>query len=306
MLLVLVLDIVLVIVIVIEIEIPLSILATPNLTSSRFLYIVRHEPIQVSWGATDPVTTSDRSILHRREDQGGFKLSLSGQSLWLLAGRAVFWEERQTLFVADLHLGKDATFRQAGLAVPAASSADSLRRLQELIEDYKPTECVILGDLIHAADSLNERVHAEISEFFERVPQCRWRLIKGNHDRHTKKWPPHWPLLIESEGVVMEPFRLLHIPPAEDGAQTLSKQGTLALASELSSPPEFPFLAGHIHPAWRSSSSILVREKLPCFWLTRNGLVLPAFGTFTGTKVIERSSRNDRVFVIAQNQILEI
>jgi DNA ligase-associated metallophosphoesterase len=230
-------------------------------------------------------------------------ITLAGQSLFLLPERAVYWVERKLLFVADLHLGKDATFRQAGLAVPAASSRDSLNRLQNLIEIFEPAECIILGDLIHAADSLNERVHAEISEFFLRVPQCRWRLIKGNHDRHTKKWPEHWPLMIEGEGNCEGPFRLMHIPPSADESQAVSKPGR-SLAKAWQSESEVLFLAGHIHPAWRLPGSMLVREKLACFWLTPRGLILPAFGTFTGTRVIERSAQ-DRIFVIADTKVLE-
>lgn len=258
-----------------------------------------------SQGRKSIVTTADSSKPRRNVVDGSCTLTLMEQSLSLLPERAVYWHERQTMFVADLHLGKDATFRQAGLAVPAVSSRDSLNRLQKLVEDYGPTECVILGDLIHAADSLNERVHAEISDFFKRVLQCKWRLIKGNHDRHTKKWPEHWPLQIDTEGVVMEPFRLLHIPPSSEEMSPRTGKMELKLASDLLPKPDGFFLAGHIHPAWRSASSVLVREKLPCFWLSKSGLVLPAFGTFTGTKVIERNSKGERIFVIAENKVLE-
>lgn len=246
------------------------------------------------------MSRADNNKEMKRVGEGCCPLTLGGQSLFLLSERAVYWSERQVLFVADLHLGKDATFRQAGLAVPAVSSRDSLTRLQTLIEAYEPAECIILGDLIHAADSLNERVHREISEFFERASGCRWRLIKGNHDRHTKKWPADWPLLIESEGVVMEPFRLLHVPEFPAGS---SDSRTICEGIPLKKHEYF--LAGHIHPAWRRSASLLVREKLACYWLTPHGLILPAFGTFTGTKAIESQSQ-DRVFVVADNRVIEV
>ncbi len=258
--------------------------------------------------------SSDSSQI-KRVGEGSCKITLGGQSLSLLPERGVYWAERRILFVADLHLGKDATFRQAGLAVPAVSSRDSLSRLQKLIEVYEPAECIILGDLIHAADSLNERVHVEISDFFSRVPKCKWRLIKGNHDRHTKKWPQHWPLVIEVEGGYEEPFRLLHIPPISEetdgdlkpgrSSPGRSSPGRSSQTSDLIAKAEEYFLAGHIHPAWSVKGSVLVREKLACFWLTSRGLILPAFGTFTGTKAIAHSS-SDRVFVLADTKVIEV
>lgn len=231
---------------------------------------------------------------------GSCHIIVRDQILQMLPERGLFWREQRTLFVADLHLGKDATFRQAGLAVPAVSSRNTLDRLRQLVEAVEPSECVILGDLIHAADSLNERVHDEVSDFFARVGDCKWRLIKGNHDRHTKKWPEHWPLVIESAGCIEGPFQFLHIPPS-----LAEPIGELKKGGDFPSIAEPFFLAGHIHPAWRGTGSILVREKLPCFWMSRFGLILPAFGTFTGTKQIDRSKR-ERVFVIADSQVLEV
>lgn len=231
---------------------------------------------------------------------GSCHIIVRDQILQMLPERGLFWREQRILFVADLHLGKDATFRQAGLAVPAVSSRNTLDRLRQLVEAVEPSECVILGDLIHAADSLNERVHDEVSDFFARVGNCKWRLIKGNHDRHTKKWPEHWPLVIESAGCIEGPFQFLHIPPS-----LAEPIGELKKGGNFPSIAEPFFLAGHIHPAWRGTGSILVREKLPCFWMSRFGLVLPAFGTFTGTKQIDRAKR-ERVFVIADSQVLEV
>jgi metallophosphoesterase superfamily enzyme len=42
-----------------------------------------------------------------------------GQHWRLSAGRAIYWEEENALIVADLHVGKSAHFRKAGIAVPA-------------------------------------------------------------------------------------------------------------------------------------------------------------------------------------------
>lgn len=233
-------------------------------------------------------------------------LKICDQQLLMLPERALYWREQRVLFVADLHLGKDATFRQAGLPVPAVSTRDSLSRLLKLIERWQPVECIILGDLIHAANSVNERIEAELTSFFEQANGCRWRLIKGNHDRHSKHWPKHWPLLIESDSYELNPFMLVHVPPSSTQESRKEKEvsSTQRHRIEQSMSSHF-FLAGHIHPAWRGKSSVLVREKLPCFWRTAQGLVLPAFGTFTGTHLIEPKA-GEQIYAIAEDRVIEV
>ena len=43
---------------------------------------------------------------------------ISGEQLDLLPEKAIWWPRRRTLLVADVHCGKDATFRAMGVPVP--------------------------------------------------------------------------------------------------------------------------------------------------------------------------------------------
>ena len=52
-----------------------------------------------------------------------------GTVLWLLPGRAVWWPQARSLFVADVHFGKAASFRHAGQPVPTGTTADNIARL---------------------------------------------------------------------------------------------------------------------------------------------------------------------------------
>ena len=45
----------------------------------------------------------------------------AGEPLHLLPERALWWPAARVLFVADLHLGKAATYRALGQPVPAAA-----------------------------------------------------------------------------------------------------------------------------------------------------------------------------------------
>src|SRR5436190_20499208 len=81
------------------------------------------------------------------EIAGSCVVDFAGQSLRLLPDHAVYWPARNTLLVADLHLGKDAAFRTAGVPVPAGSTAKDLSRLSSLIGLSGAQRLVILGDL---------------------------------------------------------------------------------------------------------------------------------------------------------------
>lgn len=68
-------------------------------------------------------------------EPGCCSLKICDQQLLMLPERALYWREQRVLFVADLHLGKDATFRQAGLPVPPLVLAIVYRVYQSLSSD---------------------------------------------------------------------------------------------------------------------------------------------------------------------------
>lgn len=54
-------------------------------------------------------------------------VDIGGHALVLSAARAAFDPVRQTLFIADAHIGKDAVFRARGIPVPEGSTGKRLR-----------------------------------------------------------------------------------------------------------------------------------------------------------------------------------
>jgi len=77
----------------------------------------------------------------------------AGERLHLLAGRALWWPARRTLFVADLHLGKAAAYRALGQPVPGGTTQQNLARLDALIAAQAPQAIVFLGDFLHAPEA---------------------------------------------------------------------------------------------------------------------------------------------------------
>src|ERR1041384_2852866 len=72
-----------------------------------------------------------------------------GHGLVVDTRRALWLESHRTLVVADLHLGYAWAHRQAGQLLPVSRPDNCLERLSELIDDYRPTQLILLGDIVH-------------------------------------------------------------------------------------------------------------------------------------------------------------
>ncbi len=64
-------------------------------------------------------------------------------------------------------------------------------------------------------------------------------------------------------------------------------------------------LCGHIHPSVQVGNRRETLGKHPCFWHSQDCLVLPAFGSFTGThKVMPK--RSDWVWAILEDTVVAL
>lgn len=214
-----------------------------------------------------------------------FDTTIAGIDFQLFAQRAAYCPQHDTLFVADTHLGKDATFRRHGVPVPAGSSDGTLQTISTLLADTSAARLVILGDMFHAKSSLSNGMLDSIEAFFDSHPSLSFTLVRGNHDAHVGSLPKHWPIEIIAAGERLGGLALGHHPTSvPKGAQIL--------------------LCGHLHPAVRVGTGRDSFGKLPCFWYSSGCLVFPAIGEFTGTHVVRPKSA-DRVWLIADGEIIE-
>lgn len=196
----------------------------------------------------------------------------------------LFWPAERTLFVADVHLGKAASFRAAGVQLPSGHSSHDLERISALLTAHQAARLVILGDLVHTQTSYTEVLDRNFRAFRALHGDVEVILVRGNHDRHAGDAPTEWGLSIVAEPYALGPFACCHEPGKADGAGVE--------------------LAGHLHPALRVQTA---REgvTLPCFWQHANGIVLPAFGSLTGNFTL-RLKPSERAIVIAGQQLHEI
>ena len=204
-------------------------------------------------------------------------VEVGGVRLTARADRALVWRAERTVFVADLHLGKAAAFRRAGIAVPERGTGEDLDRLIAVVREERAARVVILGDFFHAKQGRTIAVSDAASAWRDAIRDVEVVLIRGNHDRGAGDPPESLRMRVEDNGVVMGPLVLRH-EPEEDARGYV--------------------LAGHIHPAVRLDDPGLGQGlKAPCYWFGARCAVLPAFGGFTGTAVIE-PRRGDRVVAL--------
>ena len=210
--------------------------------------------------------------------------SVGGVRLQLLAERAVFLPEAATLLVADAHIGKAQSFRRLGVPVPSGTTADGLARLTALLQATDARRIVFLGDLMHAASGRSAAVLSTVAAWREAHGAVELLLVRGNHDRHAGDPPGDWRVQC-----VDEPFHLPSLPG-------------LGLAHHPHAVAGSYVLAGHVHPAAVLGGRAHQRLRLPCFHFGPQVGLLPAFGGFTGSHVVQ-AGPGDQVFVIAGDEV---
>ena len=195
----------------------------------------------------------------------------------LLPGRAAFLPKTSTVVCSDIHLGKAATFRHAGMAIPEGSAQHDLQRLTGIVQTCGARRLLITGDLFHARSGCTQQVLDEFSAFCEQIRQShdtRIVLVLGNHEQSLgKKFRPHEIGINRCEEEIIEPpFRFVHDHQSHFDAQ-----------------PDSFTIAGHVHPTVTIKGTSGDRLTCRCFVTTGTTLTLPAFGSFTGGHKISPS-----------------
>ena len=204
---------------------------------------------------------------------------IRGEKLFLLPEKAIFWEAKSLLLIADLHLGKSAHFRKNGIAVPAIAENKNWSILSELFEKIKPKRVNFLGDLFHSVYNQEWEVFTKLLDSF---PEIKFELTLGNHDILDPKLYADSRLTV-FENLVEEPFIFTHEPLEEKS--------------------NYYNLAGHIHPGVKLKGKGNQKTRLACYYFGKNGGLLPAFGSFTGLATI-KVKKTDQVFVVVGSEVI--
>ncbi len=165
------------------------------------------------------------------------------------------------------------------MAVPAAADAGEYNKINDLLSLFNPSRLWFLGDLFHSY--ANTEWH-----FFEqwvRGLPVELALVMGNHDVISRR-------AFEQLGI--KTYDVLYM-------------GSLFLTHHPEEVAGKFNIAGHVHPAVVLQGAGKQRLKLPCFFTTAAGLILPAFGDFTGTYVL-KPKKGDQIYVLAGDEVVAI
>ena len=213
------------------------------------------------------------------------KHTINKNDFILNCNRTIFWEQERLLILSDLHLGKTGHFRKAGIAVPAAVMKEDMQRFIAAIQFFKPAQVVIVGDLFHSVENKEHELFLKWRNDLRHVPML---LIKGNHDIVAEKWYAN--AGIEVVDKIWRKNNFLFVHQIED-------------AREENLNKEDYFFSGHIHPAVNIRGLGKQSLNFPCFYFAEKYAVLPAFGKFTGTCLIN-PEKNEKAFVVLEDSVI--
>lgn len=194
--------------------------------------------------------------------EGACEIDWDGVGLALLPDRAVWLPSERAVLVADVHLGKPASFRAGGVPVPEAVTGRDLERLANLVRVSGADRLVVLGDLIHDQMALQSRTLDAVIAWRASLADVSVELVPGNHDRKARSCEPLG-VTVWGDSLKLGAIVCTHEPPGDDATDAT--------------------LCGHLHPVVSVGAGYgTARLRSACFWFERFTGVLPAFGTFTG------------------------
>lgn len=183
-----------------------------------------------------------------------------GEKLILTHKKVIWWARERTIILADLHLGKSGFFRQNGIPIPSTVQAGDLQQLEEVIEQWNPLQILIVGDMFHHNHNADVEYFAS---WKKKYTQLSFTLVPGNHDKLLPIQYNHLGISLTSQIHTCIPFQFTH--------EWLPHEKYAGLC-----------LAGHLHPAVTLKGIARQSITSPCFAITHNSIILPAFSQFTG------------------------
>lgn len=210
------------------------------------------------------------------------KIRCFDEVLLLTNQRVIYWEKENALILSDLHIGKSAHFQKSGIPVPSSILLSDLSRLDKLIRHFKVEKLIVVGDLFHA--SYNKDLDI-FKEWLTNYKNLTIKLIKGNHDRLKNSIYDRFKIETFTKELKINSFKFVHeFSCKQTNSYTIS---------------------GHIHPGVFIKGKGKQCIKLPCYQVTENRLVLPAFSLFTGLNTRD-TPKNYKNIAFTENAIFEL
>jgi len=218
-------------------------------------------------------------------------------------GKTLYFPEKKTLVLGDLHLGWEESLNEQGIFVPRRQFEETVKDLSKVFEEIeakekKIKEIVVLGDLKHEFGEISEQEWREVKEILEVFKRKAEKvvLVKGNHDTILG------PIADRKELSVVDYYI---------NEEICFMHGNKLFPECLDEKIKMLVL-GHRHPAVVLSDKYK-KEKYKCFmvgeWKNKKVVILPSFFPFIeGSEVAnlednrmfipEKELRNFEVYVV--------
>jgi putative SbcD/Mre11-related phosphoesterase len=119
--------------------------------------------------------------------------------------------QKRTLVIADPHIGWENALQEKGIHVPS-QTPKILKKLVTLIDQHKPDQLLIIGDVKFTVVTTEPGEWHDIPEFFTELQRHVGDIsvIRGNHDANLEPLLPENVKLLPATGVVVDDVGLFH------------------------------------------------------------------------------------------------
>lgn len=184
--------------------------------------------------------------------------------------------DKKTVVIADLHIGIEKEYRNAGLNMPSQTKKLG-ERIIKICDEAGIEKLIILGDIKHSIPGMSYQEYREIPTLFEKLTaKYDVEIAVGNHDGNISAIIPGDIKIHSSRGFSFQGIGLFH-GHAHPSDRVLKAKN---------------LVAAHIHPIVSFDMSFGTRMSEPC-WLKaklknnpeKSLVIMPAFNLLCGSAI---------------------
>lgn len=188
--------------------------------------------------------------------------------------RALWLSESKTIVVSDTHFGHAWVDRSRGHLMPLGAGDSGPELVGGILDEYRPDQLVITGDVVHAASRLKalEEPLVELDAVCRRAG-TELRLVLGNHDRGLDGMVTRLGIRASlGRDVSIGRFRFVHGDDAVRGVTSSDPADAYPTGEQ-----ESVVVFGHEHPCMTLRGVGQRSARCPCFLVGPKGILMPAF-----------------------------
>ena len=109
-------------------------------------------------------------------------LNFCNHGLQICKEGVLFWLEKEIAIVSDLHLEKGSSYASSGQYIPPYDSEETILKLLDVINNYKVSKVILLGDTFHDKDAFH-RMSSKVRLLFQDFIKNYETAKKDNHSK---------------------------------------------------------------------------------------------------------------------------